>query len=125
VRRFLKFGLFIDDIRNPEDIWSPAMLEEAKLTGIIWKVARTPDEAIEHWHHYVFDIVSFDHDLGGELTTMPFIRYIIDHDMNRGCNLTGTFIPEPFVYHVHSANYHGSRNITGLLESYLNFRRNT
>ena len=98
--------IYLDDIRTPEN--------EAE-----WVILRTSGEAI----HYVRkngcpSFWSFDHDLGGDDTTMVFLKWLVDYDIDSN----GKIIPEDFQYNVHSANPVGVKNIDGLLKNYLNFR---
>jgi len=98
--------MFLDDIRDPS-------------TSGDWIVLRTSDEA----KHYVRQngcpsFWSFDHDLGGEDTTMVFLKWLVDYDIDS----KGKIIPEDFSYTIHSANPVGVKNIDGLLKNYLEFR---
>lgn len=88
--------LFIDDIRNPP--------------GDDFSVVRSTQEAIE-WvkTNGMPTFISFDHDLGGEDTSMIFL-----HKLYEFWNETDT-IPE---YTVHSANPIGSKNIVSFMESW-------
>lgn len=65
-------------------------------------------------------MISFDHDLGDDDTAMIFVKWLIDYDLDNN----GKIIPENFSYNVHSANPVGKENIEGLLQSYLNFKKN-
>jgi hypothetical protein len=100
-----RYQLFIDDLRKP-------------ASGS-WVVARTSHEAIallENWG--CPDVISFDHDLGGDDTAMAVVKKMIEMDMDA----EGRFIPADFKYLVHSANPVGRENIVGLLQSYLTSR---
>lgn len=85
--------LFIDDLRNP-----PA-------DGYV--VVRTSEEA-NVWlaENGIPDVISFDHDLGGDDTTISVIRFIYDLILNEKTNF-----PEGFTCIVHSANPVGAQNI--------------
>jgi hypothetical protein len=85
--------LFIDDIRDP-----PA-------TG--YDVVRTSEAAIE-WlkTNGIPNVISFDHDLGGDDTTIRVIRHIYDLILDE----KGSF-PDGFTCIVHSANPVGAQNI--------------
>ena len=96
----MSYALFIDDERFP-----PA-------DGRDWVIARTSNEALEvvdrnGWPDYV----SFDHDLGGDDTSMAVIHGAIDR-------LLVTEAPLPFEWTVHSQNPIGRDNIAALLGSY-------
>ena len=56
--------------------------------------------------------ISFDHDFGGDDIAMCVVKQMVEHDLEA----RGKFIPEGFIFFVHSANPVGARNI----ESYLN-----
>ena len=59
--------------------------------------------------------ISFDHDLGGDDTSMKVIHWMVKQDMdNPG------WLRDDFSYAVHSANPVGVQNIVGLIEGYLN-----
>jgi hypothetical protein len=99
--------LFIDDLRSPPD-------------NVNWDVVRSSDEA----KHYVMcngcpEMISFDHDLGLNDTTMVFLHWLIDEDIQQHQKL----IPEKFEYVIHSANPPGRENLESLLKSYLLYRK--
>lgn len=98
--------LYIDDIRTPS------------TEG--WSITRNSKETID----YMVDngcpvYISFDHDLGGEDTSMVIVKWMIEHDLNN----KGKFIPYNFEFNVHSANPVGKGNIEATLNSYLKFRK--
>lgn len=64
---------------------------------------------------------SFDHDLGKDDTTMVFLKWLINEDLDN----SGSIIPEDFTYIIHSANPVGRENIDSLLTSYLKFKNTT
>lgn len=64
---------------------------------------------------------SFDHDLGEDDTTMVFLKWLINEDLDN----SGSIIPEDFTYIIHSANPVGRENIDSLLISYLKFKNTT
>lgn len=93
--------MFLDDLRNP-------------TTNDDWIVLRSSQEAIEHVkQNGMTEFASFDHDLGGEDTTMVFLRWLVDYDLDHG------IIPKNFSWKVHSANPVGSANIHSLISSYM------
>jgi hypothetical protein len=57
--------LWVDDLREPPDH--------------DWAVARTSAEAVEMLSTTDYDTLSLDHDLGGEDTTRPVVRWLCDH----------------------------------------------
>lgn len=87
--------LFLDDERFPpgEDISE-------------WVICRTSDQAIEYvktrgWPSFI----SFDHDLGGEDTSMKFIEWLTTRVLDEG------HLTLPFDFYVHSQNPIGAENI--------------
>ncbi|WP_321931887.1 cyclic-phosphate processing receiver domain-containing protein [Paraburkholderia guartelaensis] len=99
------YRLFIDDLRNPG---SPD-----------WVIARSSYAAINILETQGCPVeISFDHDLGGDDTTMPVVRRLIDLDLDSD----GQYIPADFHFIVHSANPVGAENIRELLSRYLVFR---
>lgn len=100
---------YLDDIRNP-----PPDRE--------WILLRSSKEAIEFVQHHGFPSYwSFDHDLGEDDTTMVFLNWLIEHDIENH----GSVIPFDFKWNVHSSNPPGSKNIHGLLTSYMNHKNKT
>lgn len=98
--------LYIDDIRTP------------KFKG--YDVVRTSFEAVKYLEENGCpNLISFDHDLGGDDNAMIVIHWMINKDMDKN----GMFIPRGFEYNVHSANPVGKKNIEGLLGQYLRFKR--
>lgn len=78
-------------------------------------VCRSSDEAIQ----FVKDMgcpefISFDHDLGGDDTSMKFINWLIESALDGD-----VVIPDEFDYTIHSANPIGSENINSKMSSFL------
>ena len=91
------YKLFIDDVREPPS-------DE-------WIVVRSSAEALDYvknngWPRFI----SFDHDLGGEDTTMIFLKHLVYEHWD------GTTLPPDYV--VHSANPVGAKNIVSFMESW-------
>lgn len=102
----MSVNLYIDDIRDPK-------------TDRDWAVVRSSHEAIQYFHSCGCpDYISFDHDLGGDDTSMIIVKWMIEEDLNEN----GEFIPENFQFNVHSANPVGVKNIEGLMNSYMKER---
>lgn len=101
----MAYRLFVDDLRNPS-------LPD-------WVVARNSAAAISILETQGCPVeISFDHDLGGDDTSMSIVRRLIDLDLDSG----GQYIPADFHFTVHSANPVGRENIRELLSRYLVFR---
>ncbi len=93
----MTYKLFIDDERNPPDN--------------TWIVTRSSSNALEYIRNNGMpNFISFDHDLGGDDTTMIFLKNLVDNVWN------GTDSPPD--YKVHSANPVGSLNIISFMESW-------
>jgi hypothetical protein len=91
------YKMFIDDIRTPPN------------QG--WIIARSSDEAFEYIKkNGMPSFISFDHDLGGDDTSMKLLRKLESE--------FGDNIPFPPDYAVHSANPVGSKNIVSFMESW-------
>ena len=104
--------LFLDDLRGPLDIG--LSVHEMRMLSI----ARNSEEAksmvvSQGCPSHIY----FDHDLGGDDTSMRFIDWLIDYDMQHDV------ITPVFSYTVHSANPVGRDNIIGKLDHYLKWKR--
>ena len=95
------YKLFIDDERmpvNPDE----------------WIIVRTSDEAMNLVQRKGMpDFISFDHDLGGDDTSMKFVHWMIDAYLDNEIDV------QPFEYVVHSQNPIGAQNIKGALTSFF------
>ena len=96
--------MFIDDIRNPQLQYDV--------------IVRSSKEAI----NYVVkngcpNHISFDHDLGEDDTSMIFIKWLVNEDLDNN------IIPIDFNFNVHSANPIGTANINGYLGGYIKRKR--
>lgn len=101
----MSYKMFIDDLRTPPDE--------------TWILCKSSSEAIEYTKNNGSPIyVSLDHDLGEDDTTMIFLKWLIDRDIDTN----GKFIPEKFIWNIHSANPVGRDNMNSLLSSYMNFK---
>lgn len=104
------WNLFLDDLRNPDD---PAARE---VSGAIhygidqWVICRSTEEALrEVAARGMPAYMSLDHDLGGDDTTMVFLRRLIDELW------VGEIPPN---YLVHSQNPVGRENIISFMDSW-------
>jgi hypothetical protein len=99
------FWLFIDDVRS--------------APSSEWVVARSSSDAIAVIKQRGCPArISFDHDLGGSDTAVAVARWLVDADLDA----SGAYIPDDFVFSIHSANPVGAANIRGLLEGYLSYK---
>jgi len=93
------YKLFIDDIRMPPPPFAD------------WVVVRSSEQALAYIQKHGMPVfISFDHDLGGDDTTMVFLRRLVDTVWN------GTDTPPDYI--VHSANPVGSLNIISFMDSW-------
>lgn len=101
--------LYIDDIRNPPTDDYVVVRSYAEAVGWLRKNGCP-------------QYISFDHDLGdeNELSGFDIAKWMVNMDLNQ----KGMFIPQDFVYNVHSANPVGANNISGLFDNYLDVRSN-
>lgn len=91
------YKMFIDDIRSPP--------------SDDYVVARSSSEALDYIkNNGMPSFISFDHDLGGDDTTMVFLRKLVDYIWN------GDDTPPDYI--VHSANPIGSKNIASFMDSW-------
>lgn len=99
----MSYKLFIDDERYP-------------VTND-WIIVRSSREAIDVVKALGCPIeISFDHDLGGDDTSIVFIKEFIEMVMDKKIS-----IPNDFEYSIHSQNPIGRDNIKSLLSSFLNY----
>ena len=102
----MTYKLFIDDERFPVDD--------------SWIIVRSSAEAIQVLKDLGMpSFISFDHDLGGDDTSINFINYMIGCLLDNNINL-----PEDFDYYVHSQNPVGKQNIEGLMQSIIKHFKN-
>lgn len=91
----MSYKLFLDDERNPPDE--------------TWVLARTVTEAQELViSRGLPREMSLDHDLGGESTSMSFVRWLTCEYFDLG----------PPKWYIHSANPVGRENLAALLRSW-------
>lgn len=102
--------LFIDDERTIE------MVDRSKWPdGMHILIARNSDEAKEIVYRCGDPaFCSFDHDLGGDDTTMEFLKWYANVHSDEY-----TAIPD---YVVHSANIVGAKNIVAFMDSWQRSR---
>jgi hypothetical protein len=93
------YSLFIDDLRDP-----------ANKTDVI---ARSSGEAIAIVSALGMpDHISYDHDLGGDDTSIIFINWLTDQLIDKKLSF-----PDDFTFSVHSQNPVGVENIKSKMRS--------
>lgn len=94
----MTYKLFIDDLRDP-------------VTND-WKVARSSAEAKDIVVEFgIPNEIAFDHDLGGEDTSIIFIHWLINKILDEELSL-----PEGFKFSVHSMNPIGATAIKSIMD---------
>ena len=64
--------------------------------------------------------IMFDHDLGQDIPTgFDFAKWLVEKDLDA----QGKFLPVDFIFSVHSQNPQGKKNIEGLLNPYLEYKK--
>lgn len=102
----MKYFLFIDDIRNPNF-----------ESDIEIKIARNSNEAISILKEFgIPNQISFDHDLGGDDTSIIYINALTDYIIDNNVKF-----PNGFKYYVHSQNPVGVQNIISKMDSLLKY----
>jgi len=97
----MTWKLFIDDERHP-------------VTND-WVIVRTSADAIlQVQTRGMPDEIAFDHDLGGDDTTMRFLNWFTDQLIDGKLQ-----IPAAFKYSIHSMNPVGARSIANRMNSIL------
>ena len=100
--------MFIDDERNPKKIKFDYIARDYKETMKLFDKYGCPS------------FNSFDHDLGAKSKTgFDITKNMVERDLDK----KGRWIPNNFTYDVHSANPVGKKNISGLLDNYLEKRK--
>ncbi len=97
----MAWKLFLDDERYPKsDDWNIARSSASAIQMILF--LGMPQE------------ISFDHDLGGDDTSMVFLHWLTGALLRKEVDF-----PKDFVYSVHSQNPVGARNVAGLMDNLL------
>lgn len=90
--------IWVDDIRTPPDnTWIWCMTSEHAISVL---------ESASGWYKNFIEVMSLDHDLGGDDTTRPIILWCCEND----------FWPEEV--RVHSANPPGVYWLESMIERY-------
>lgn len=105
--------MFIDDIRNPENVFPLAFADRFDY------VCRSSKDAIRiiKRHKQIPNFISFDHDLGGDDIAMKVVDFIIENVLSKKYKL-----PDNFEFNVHSANPIGKMNIETKLNNFYEIR---
>ena len=118
----MHWTLFLDDIRNPQDVLYPYVVNTD------FTIARSFDEAVQFViAKGVPNFISFDHDLAdehyetgtGEKTGHSFAKWFADFVIDNNLKL-----PLDFKYYVHSWNPVGAENIRKYMVSFLDYYYN-
>lgn len=100
--------LYLDDERN---------IPNHYCTKSIWYICRSSDDAKQMvLKHGIPKFISFDHDLGGNDTSMVFLKWLANEyytDEKYNKNLNSLNIPQ---YVIHSQNPVGAKNIESYIE---------
>lgn len=99
----MTYTLFIDDERYPVDT-SCVMARSSQEAIAIVKSNGVPSEIL------------FDHDLGGNDTSMIFIDWLINAALDGEVS-----VPESFTFSVHSQNPIGKQNIESKMNAFIAF----
>lgn len=95
--------MFLDDERHP--------------TRMDWVVVRSSKDAINCVKTYGMPSeIAFDHDLGGDDTSMVFLRWLYNRIAYDGFRF-----PEGFKYSIHSQNPVGASNIKHLMDTLIEY----
>lgn len=95
------YKMFIDDERFP-------------VTNDFVIVRNTSDAIDCVREHGIPTFVSFDHDLGGDDTSMRFLHMLAEYMMNEDKTL-----PAGFSYYIHSQNPVGRDNINAYMKNLI------
>ena len=97
------YKMFIDDERHPVDS-SWCICRNSLACCICVETYGIPSH------------ISFDHDLGGDDTSILFINWLIDYLIDN--NLV---LPKDFSYYVHSQNPVGTENIRNKMNGIIDY----
>ena len=111
----MKFALFIDDERDPQDVKWGTWQDQVLYRDEDWIIARNWYETLEIVVSLGFpQLISFDHDLGeNERTGYEIAQKLCEMVMD------GVMLPDNFEYRVHSKNPVGAENIRTYMDNFL------
>jgi hypothetical protein len=123
----MPWNLFIDDERNPSDVFWADSSTLSRYHEEDWVIVRSYHDAILEVLNRGFpSFISFDHDLGeNSKSGFDVAKVLVDNDIISGDTESRKAykFPENFAFFVHSQNPIGKKNIEELLNSYLRFRQ--
>ena len=105
--------LFLDDCRNPSDCAKYMQLRNIDTTIYLknWVIVRSYAKFVDWIEQYGLpEVISFDHDLGSDLSGMDCAKWLINYCLDNCKSLP--------LYAVHSANPPGAANIEGLFRAF-------
>lgn len=101
--------IFLDDERFPALQLGEAMLVR-NYDEFVWSIK------FAHQSNYTIDYISFDHDLGEEMTGLDCVKALVSYDLDFD------ILTKDFKFYVHSQNPVGKKNIEGYLNGYLSLK---
>lgn len=110
----MKKLLFLDDMRNPKEIYERDVEYDIEKD---YEIVRSYTDFVEYIKNFgIPEFISFDHDLGwdyrcGLKTGFDCAKWLVDYCLDHNLGMC-------FEYYVHSANPVGKRNIEKLFECY-------
>ncbi len=110
----MSYRLFIDDEREPPD------------DGWEWLIARSSREAIMTLYNLgAPEYISFDHDLGGDDTSIKFIDWLIELTLDLlDLGIDPGSLSFPIRYEIHSQNPVGAANIDAKMKHFIHYLDN-
>lgn len=116
----MSYNLFIDDERDPVNVFWGSPDDVRMYHEGDWIIARSFDEVMQLIDVYGMpSVISFDHDLGKDAPTgYDIVKAIIDLECSEGARI----FPDNFRYMMHTQNPIGKRNMIAYLENYFDVR---
>lgn len=95
------YTLFIDDLRDPINKTNVIARSSAEAIAVVLALGMP-------------EYIHFDHDLGGDDTTIIFINWLTNQIIDKKLQF-----PDNFDYSIHSANPVGCKNIESKMDSLI------
>ena len=116
----MRYYLFIDDTRNPNDIYQNAFTSP-------WLHARSWEDVKKIILDFGYPVkVSFDTDLGeNQPSGLDIAKFLCDIDLDDSNNISHLSFPHGFEFSTHSNNLEANKNIMHYLENYMKNRVET